>query len=1054
MKLIDFWPPNDSDHSAKCFFTEAETASPAVFLAVHRPMTLQKEVYGSDGIEPELETEEDVLRAFLDPDPESGTLVAPIIGDSGVGKSHMIAWLDANLRMRSDSDSRHIVRIPKSASLRTVLDRILEGLLDKQYKDLKQEIATARLPPTLQKATGLLEIGLRNELQLLGQEAAARIKGDEAKPGDKERKAHCTQNALVALLHDPGIQGYFSSHDGDESEWGVLTRIADRCLNGSKKTDDGPLNEFFESDFDFIQNIDTQDLAAPTKNYLRMVRTIPDGIKLIVAILNEVIDRALSDLIDIGSMTLADIFQDIRKRLLKEGKELVVLVEDFAVLAGIQGPLLTAMVQEANPGGKQTLCTMRTALAVTEGRIMEETVMTRAKVSWKIQTRPFESNEEALEVFEDFIGGYLNAARFGAEKLEKSFKKRDIDKGLHAWVPNFYLENADRLDDSDRAQLDAFEKSPTLGHPLFPLNPGAIRQLTKRYSGDATGYRFEPRKLIHFLLRETVGKSRSLFEKGAFPYPEFHQLKFASLSLDLQPVLQSQAQPDDLSRLATTVYFWGDDPESPGHAANLKEPILECFQLPKIDWGAKPKSMPKAEKGAVSKNVGGNLGAVEFPKRGTDPVEGAKSKTLLDKWQKEETINQASANLIRTLLENGINSWIDSSALLEKEVKVSKQNIYIPLTDQGARDADNAVVVVARDEDLKDPGKLTDFFSDMRSLLRNKEKPDWNYEGGEEDCARYANLIERLTVQLAEHAREVGPEKFFTRSHIQPLAKALLLDARLLNLKGASSNKDEDNLNAMLADGLTSGITGPPADDHWIRIKEGSTTSRRELKSLLLKHISSRQGGGGDTQAVDASVLLPAIRELRASDWRLDDDAEIDWSCLESPVARSHIKELRVRLPVIVANRAKEVSSWCDEMTNAFGHEFEWRDVQERMRDVVTKANRVGVFRNRDLNADSLKSRIMNTPSILETLKEAKRLSEGGAEFGKSLSILAGLDEALMRKSQELINAFKQFLQETGGAVDQSLLDSPQDLDGVAGNTEQELQELSDVWNDITKLCE
>ena len=1053
MKLIDFWPPNDSDHSAKCFFTEAETASPAVFLAVHRPMTLQKEVYGSEGIEPELETEEDVLEAFLDPDPESGTLVAPIIGDSGVGKSHMIAWLDASLRMRSDSDSRHIVRIPKSASLRTVLDRILEGLPDSRYKDLKKEIASARLPPTLQRATLLLEIGLRNELQILGAEAAARIRGDEAKPGDKERKAHCNPNALVALLKDPGIQEYFSSHDGEESEWGVLTRIADRCLNGSKKTDDGPLNEFFESDFDFIQNIDTQELAAPTKQYLRMVRTIPGGIKLVVDILNQVIDKALSDLIDTGAMTLADIFQDIRKRLLEEGKELVVLVEDFAVLAGIQGPLLTAMVQEANPGGKQTLCTMRTALAVTEGRVMEETVMTRAKVSWKIQTRPFASNEEALEVFEDFIGGYLNAARYGAKRLEQLFKKRDVEKGLQSWVPNFYAENADKLSDLDRAQLDAFEMSPSHGHPLFPLNPGSIRQLARRYSGDATGYKFEPRKLIHFLLRETVGKSRAFFENGAFPYPEFHGFTFGALNLDLQPVVQSHAQSGDLSRLASTVYFWGDDPESLEQAASMNKSILECFKLPDVDWGAKP--LPKKKSVSVSKispaNETDESGVTQtLPE---DPIEGAKSKALLDKWQKEGIINQTSANLIRGLLEEGINAWIDSSELLEREVKILKRNIYIPLTEQGAQDANAAIAVVARDEDLKDPKRLTDFFSDIRALLRHKAKPDWDYSGGEEDCARYANLIEKLANQLVSHVRKNGAEKVFPRSQVGPLARALLLNARLLNLGGALSNKDEDNLDAMLAESPNSERAGPPPDDHWIRIREEALSSRPELRELLLKHISSRQGTG-DTQAVDASVLLPAIRELRTSDWRLDDDAEIDWSCLESPLARNHVRELRVRLPVIVANRAKEVASWCDEMTTAFGHEFEWREVQERMREVVTKANRVGVYRNRDLNAESLKSRIMNTPSILETLKDAKRLSGGELEFGKSLSILVGLDEALMRKAQELIEAFKLFLQETGAAVDQSLLDSPQDLDGASEKAEQELRELSDVWNDITKMCE
>jgi type II secretory pathway predicted ATPase ExeA len=123
MKLIDFWPPDDQEHIGDCFFTDADSAKEAVFLAVHQPMQLVRENFRSKNVEPVLQNEDQVLQFLLKKNPANGTLILPIVGDSGVGKSHLIRWLHAHLKLRKDRDSRHIVRIPKSASLRTVLNR-------------------------------------------------------------------------------------------------------------------------------------------------------------------------------------------------------------------------------------------------------------------------------------------------------------------------------------------------------------------------------------------------------------------------------------------------------------------------------------------------------------------------------------------------------------------------------------------------------------------------------------------------------------------------------------------------------------------------------------------------------------------------------------------------------------------------------------------------------------------------------------------------------------------------------------------------------------------
>jgi ABC-type phosphate/phosphonate transport system ATPase subunit len=45
-------------------------------------------------------------------------VIVPIVGRSGIGKSHVIRWLDAQLRRRPGHERRVIIRIPKGMSLK------------------------------------------------------------------------------------------------------------------------------------------------------------------------------------------------------------------------------------------------------------------------------------------------------------------------------------------------------------------------------------------------------------------------------------------------------------------------------------------------------------------------------------------------------------------------------------------------------------------------------------------------------------------------------------------------------------------------------------------------------------------------------------------------------------------------------------------------------------------------------------------------------------------------------------------------------------------------
>src|SRR5688572_10713293 len=135
--LERYWPQAAEVNA--CIKNEAETADVAVLLAVHQPAPLVARNAGTLIEMPATET--DLLSAFLTENVPGGALILPITGPSGVGKSHMIRWLDAQLRRSTQRDKLHIIRIPKSASLRNVVELILEPLAnDPRYAQTRENL--------------------------------------------------------------------------------------------------------------------------------------------------------------------------------------------------------------------------------------------------------------------------------------------------------------------------------------------------------------------------------------------------------------------------------------------------------------------------------------------------------------------------------------------------------------------------------------------------------------------------------------------------------------------------------------------------------------------------------------------------------------------------------------------------------------------------------------------------------------------------------------------------------------------------------------------------
>lgn len=1024
-KLIDFWP--DTDNCRDCLFTEAEAADEAVFLAAHQPMKVVRRYHGSSSRTEEVMSETDVLDALLVPHPSSGTLVLPITGASGVGKSHMIRWLDAHLKLRKDRDKRHVVRIPKSASLRGVLDLILRDL-PKRYDPIREQLKGAKLPHSLLDATQTLNTQLRIALDNLGKAAALRLKENKAKKDDRARQAHCSEKGLIALLKDPQISAHFDAY---ESEHGIIARIADRFLSGKKQNVDVTKFYFQENDLDFLLKQTTADLASITRPYAQQLRN-PERRAEAIGFLNEVVDAALGKLVELGGASLSEIFIDLRRQLHADDMELVLLVEDFAVLAGIQGPLMDAMIREAIRDGRRELCIMRTALAVTTG-LLPETVMTRAQAEWSIDSKPFGSSEEAIDFFCNFVGGYLNAARLGKKRLRAAYDEKSArGHGMKDWTPSFYELHGEQLSDVEKGQLVRFGASTLGEYPLFPLNRAAIAQLADLTLKDGDTYRFDPRAMMNRIIRETVVANRALFTHKDFPPANFAGFNPRLLETRVSERLHSAAGAQ-ADRLAALVYFWGGAPKTAGEAAAIPAEIFEAFGAPAIDWKAAPEA----------RVIPSSSGAKE-PSR-TAPATGSPEgrwAAVLSDWRSKGTISQREAAALRSLLAEGIAIWLDWDSLLLSESTLNGPDIWLPKAKVGNPEREKAMAIAADDADLDDTKASNIFFTAITAVVRYDSQKSWDYPEGETDSVAYANLIARLAAQAAEWLHIRGA--YLRPSLIEPAARALMIDARILNLKGASSNNDSENVKAM----LSAAPAGDPVagTDPWSKLKVSAHTERAMLLTAVLRRVAARQGGG-NPQAVDATVLLRALKATRGN-WTLTDlDAAL---VTEAPNGvKEPLRRLRSGLEDVVKKRQEEMRKWRAMVSEAFGEEFVLPEVQEQLRQTIQMARDNSVFRLSDPTYETLRTKIKDVGAVTETASLVDKAIKDGTAVGAVLAALAELDDQTIYRTKELIEIYTRFLKETGKEVGEKLQDAPASPDEVAARLTKSLDELEQAWTTI-----
>jgi hypothetical protein len=1041
MRLLDFWPTDAA--ITKCVPSEAEVISDEAFLAVHQPIRLLRRSLTNTSAPEEPAGERKVLDALLTKHLPEGYVIVPVVGPSGVGKSHLIRWLGLHV----PRGKTHVIPIPKSTSLRQILETILKGLAGAGYDEIRKQLATAREALDEIAARNLLLAHFRTALERRAraaeQECVAISKRHEKPPAELAGVARTHGPGLVALLEGPTKDALLQ----DEPKKSVFRTLITRVTTGIIAAENG---EFTADDFRFDAVNPAKLPDVKLQNYVKKLKANTQNDRATAArLMNEVRDWAVGQLLGLGENQLADLFRRVREELYKDGRELVLLIEDFTTLAGVQQGLLDVIKMEGVRAGEAERCPLRTALAVTEGYLSPyDTLKTRIGYEFVLREQPA-AEPELLATITDMAGAYLNAARLGPERLKDWFEGANRDPDA---PPPSFESAAKDLSDPDRKALEAFEKSDR-GHSLFPFNRAAVKRLALQHLAAGGPLRLNPRALIKEVLHTTLLYQREAFERRQFPPEDFHKFNPNKLGFEVTAWL-AKLRKADHGRYAVLLGYWADQPRQPGEV-RLPAPVYTAFGLvPLTDAVAEPPAH-------AAKAVAPTPSPAPPP---TPPSEVedetraaiAARERMLDEWAESKKITQRDATNLRNDLLDMIDWAIDWDAELfiprdlnskggklrsddeedeaeEDEIEtgpvagmkykrirlrsaVGAKEVYLPFNpDKTGAGPDEAIFTLCREDVFADPVAFAAVRFELRALVRFHAHKSFEYPGGDEDRAWYARLADRAAAQAVRFLRGRYERVPDNAAAVAAVAQALYVSARALDLPGAHSNVDSEVLKTVLHPGPT-GLSSATSGEGWHKFRAACATHRGTARDFLLRRLAARQGAGNVLYGIDASRLLDVVKPVRKTcrvetkfpgkPERLDDNARQVLAFVGEVSAE--------RTDAAVAERRAALVKWAADTRAWLGGGFRKDVFVADCRGLLNQASNLQVYAA-DVAIATLRDYLkdFDDAKVSEAISAVDRLKDAAGAPSVELTAVVQAPDGAMRTADTFRAAFQAFEQQT-----------------------------------------
>jgi hypothetical protein len=1007
--LESYWPNADAVNA--CIKNEAETADVSVLLAVHQPTPLMTRAAVTNREGPT--TEKQLLDAFLSDDLPGGYLLCPITGPSGAGKSHVIRWLDAQLQRSKRYGDLLVIRIPKSASLRKVVELILEPLASNpRFAKPRDELSRAVAEVDLAQVIVRFVAELQNALADRGKDMRAMLAEDPSRGAElRPLIGHAEQ--LPKLFRDAVLHDHYASS--------VFARIVDRAIKGRDEDSAGGETDtqFFGDDLLVSENCNISEAALPVRNYYLSQIAVADAGRRepIARLLNSVVDRAIGHVFRLeqssGGLTLQDIILGVRETLLVEGKELVLLVEDFAALSGIQEALLNVCIQEGTRDGKQVYATMRTALALTDGYLTSrETILTRAQRVWMIGSGQ-RSDAEIKAAAIEMVGAYLNAARWGALELRERFRKNPSTKSLTGWLPVWQDEGRS---EAESATLQAFEQSGA-GVSLFPFNRAAIERLVDHHLTENTKLSFNPRRVINEILRATL-LDREQFLRGDFPPPGYHGLPPNGY---LAGLVRNLSAPDPTKRrLQSALSIWGGDAPDARSLAQIPPPVFTTFGLPTPEDLTNVKFVKPALTGSiVDPSHTSNDALSDAPPGSTTAADRTQDPRIaawvgkLDRWAVGEQLIQADARTLRNAFAELLLKAIDWSGLRIPETEV--KGSWIAIAGASNNPTVGRILTLCTDQHDEDGS----FREAMLGALRFRHHGGtWDYPEGDSDYVAVTEIIELLRAQL-EHL-VVADAKLVAGL----VGNALLTQSRIAGMQPPLRVSGPSQILAGLFDRVPA-LDRASVEPTWdlLRVQAMTGSNGRDMRALLQDALRDRsasfQGTGRTAFAIDVPRIFDGLQMEVGEKAALPDGVDEDIRIFLPTIANDRIWNRVQQVIGLLREFRSEIGEFLDEAKldkNAFV-----ADLKEIVH-LLQKTQCWPAQANLDVAAFARNLAEFQASPYAELVEAAAIVEDAGRDqLPKLLNALGALNLALIQRTLNFIKAAESLVSLGAPRVDRQI---------------------------------
>jgi hypothetical protein len=618
---------------------------PGLFASTHRPVPGQRSV-AEGANEPIPDAGADAYGAIRQLRDDDWPVVIPVLGEPGTGKSHLVRWVWNELK-RTPDESFAMVYIPR---IRTNIAGVLERLLDAALKD-PDEAVRAAAEDLLKSARATYQdrdqdrVARELRAEIVFQLKAAPARRAEMTIESPDASATPNLDKMVAALETILTEGsdfetYLHSQDS------AIGRRVAVLVEGRPEERVHEVPAGFSADEVASYSPRVSGQSQKFQDAVRRLVSKQEwgSLELAASLLDEALDRAVSELIAKGTqargLTFTEVFRRLRESLHAGGKELLIFVEELKLLGGIERELLESFLDNSAAEGLAPICRVRALIACTTGEwtslSQDIGTLTSRLNAWRAPRYELDgaalSREEVGDRLLDMAAHYLNAARVGVTSLEAAFRGTE---DASSWKP----PNACDTCKVRKRCHDAFGTAGTgeSEFGLFPFNPRALLraqenvQLQQISTPLANG--LNPRVLLTGVLTPML-KHVNAVEDGQFPRPPLaRELNFApAAEAAMRQELEAAGLgSDEADRGAVLLEIWGN-PVQAAADGDLVSWTIEK-DIPKM-LGIEPPPVIKVRRtspvivperprrGGETTVADGLPAAVERWRNGTDLVSG------------------------------------------------------------------------------------------------------------------------------------------------------------------------------------------------------------------------------------------------------------------------------------------------------------------------------------------------------------------------------------------------------------------------------------------------